>query len=164
MAALAQGLPVLLIPEQIRVAAVRLDMIHDGCRDEPSFFLAADAPGMTFQEEPPGFLPLSPVATQHRTLPFPLALPFMFLTIFSSIRHQPGAARIFAGRLRSSGPASSSPVSKKDRWHFATVLYPFLGNYIISHSMYYILCDIKATHSTWWVRGNMSTGCTLAVW
>lgn len=81
---------------------MRFDMIHDGRRDEPSFFLAADAPGVAFQEKPPGFLPFSPVATQHRALPFPLALLFMFLTIFSSIRHQPGAARIFAGRLRSS--------------------------------------------------------------
>ena len=102
MAALAKGLPVLLIPEQIRVAAVRLDMIHDSCRDEPSIFLAADAPGMTFQEEPPSFLPLSPVATQPRALPFPLALPFMFITILPSIWHQPRAARILAGRLRSS--------------------------------------------------------------
>ena len=87
MAALAKGLPVLLIPEQIRVAAMRLDMIHDGRRDEPSFFLAADAPGVAFQEKPPGFLPFSPVATQHHALPFPLALPFMFITILSSVRH-----------------------------------------------------------------------------
>ena len=143
---------------------MRLDMTHDGCRDEPSFFLAADAPGMTFQEKLPGLLPLLSVATCFCISPVALALPFMFLTIFSSIRHQPGAARIFAGCLWSSGYSSSSPASKKDRWHFATVLYPFLGNYIISHSMYYILRDIKATHSTWWVRGNMSTGCTLAVW
>lgn len=143
---------------------MRLDMIHDGCRDEPSFFLAADAPGMTFHEKLPSLLPLLSVATCFCISPVALALPFMFLTIFSSIRHQPGAARIFAGCLWSSGYSSSSPASKKDRWHFATVLYPFLGNYIISHSMYYILCDIKATHSTWWVRGNMSTGCTLAVW
>ena len=127
---------------------MRLDMIHNGCRDEPSLFLAADAPGITFQEEPPGFLPLSPVATQPRALPFPLALPFMFITILSSIRHQLWASRISARCLWSSGYSSSSPASKKDRWHFATVLYPFLGNYIISHSMYYILCDIKATHST----------------
>jgi hypothetical protein len=85
MATLAQGLPVLLIPEQIRVAAMRLDMIHDGRRDEPSFFLAADAPGMTFQKELSGFLPLSPVATQHCTFPFAPALPFMFITILPSI-------------------------------------------------------------------------------
>lgn len=95
MAALAQGLPVLLIPKQIRVAAMRLDMIHDGCRDEPSFFLAADAPGMTFQEKLPGLLPFPAVATCLCISPVALSLPFMFLTIFSSIRHQPGAARIF---------------------------------------------------------------------
>ena len=102
MAALAKGLPALLIPEQIRVAAVWLDMIHNGCQDEPSLFLAADAPGMTFQEEPPGFLPHSPVATQPRALPFPLALPFMFITILPSIWHQSRASRIPARCLWSS--------------------------------------------------------------
>lgn len=102
MAALAKGLPVRFVPEQVRVAAMRLDMIHDGCRDEPSFLFASDAPGVTLQEELPGFLPFSPVATQHRTLPFTPALPFMFLTILSSIRHQLWASRILARCLRSS--------------------------------------------------------------
>lgn len=102
MAALAQGLPVLFIPEQIRVAAMRLDMIHDGRRDEPSFLFASDAPGMTFQEKHPGFLPLSPVATQHGVFPFALALPFMFITILFSIRHQLWTSRISARCLRSS--------------------------------------------------------------
>lgn len=102
MAALAQGLPVRFVPEQVRVAAMRLDMIHDCCRDEPSFLFASDAPGVMLQEELPGFLPLSPVATQHRVLPFALALLFMFVTIFSPIRHQPWASRILARCLRSS--------------------------------------------------------------
>ena len=102
MAALAQGLPVFLIPKQIRVAAMRLDMIHDGCRDEPSFLFASDAPRVAFQEELPGFLPFFPVATQHCTLPFAPALPFMFVTILSSVQHQLGASRIPARRLRSS--------------------------------------------------------------
>ena len=102
MAALAQRLPVLLIPEQIRVAAMWLDMIHDGCRDEPSFLFASDTPWVTLQEELPGFLPLSPVATQHRVLPFAPALPFMFVTIFFPIRHQPWASWILARCLRSS--------------------------------------------------------------
>lgn len=102
MAALAQGLPVLLIPEQIRVAAVRLDMIHDGCRDKLSILFASDTPWMTFQKELPGFLPRSPVAAQHNVLPFALALPFMFITILSSIRYQPRTSWILARCLRSS--------------------------------------------------------------
>ena len=87
MAALAKGLPVLFVPEQIQVAAMRLDMIHDGRRNKPAFLFASDTPRMTLQEELPGFLPLSPVTTQHSVLPFALALPFMFITIFSSIWH-----------------------------------------------------------------------------
>ena len=133
MAALAKGLPVRFVPEQFRITAMRCDVINDRCRDETAFCFAADAPGMTFQEELPGLLPFPAVATCLCAGPVALALPFMFLTIFSSIRHQLWASRIFAGRLRSSGHFSSSPASKKDRWHFATVLYPFLGNYIISH-------------------------------
>lgn len=102
MAALAKGLPVLFIPKQIRVAAMRLDMIHDGRRNETSLFFASDTPGMTLQEELSGFLPLSPIATQHRILPFALTFLFMFLAVFPAIRHEPRTARIFARCLRSS--------------------------------------------------------------
>ena len=133
MAALAKGLPVLLIPEQIRVAAVRLDMIHNGCRDKPSFFLAANTPGMTFQEKLPGLLPLPSVTTCLCTGPVALALPFMFLTIFSSIRHQPGAARIFAGRLRSSGHLHHLRHQKRTDSVQTSVLHSFLADYSISY-------------------------------
>ena len=89
-------------PRTVSHHAMRFDMVNDRCRDETAFCFATNAPGMTFQEKLPGLLPLPSVATCFCISPFPLALPFMFLTIFSSIRHQPGAARIFAGRLRSS--------------------------------------------------------------
>lgn len=102
MAALAKGLPVLFVPKQIRVAAMRLDMIYNGCRDEPTFLFASGTPGMTLQEELPGFLPLSPVATQHCVLPFALAPLFMFVTIFSSVWHPLRTSRILARCLRSS--------------------------------------------------------------
>ena len=103
MTALAKGLPVRFVPEQFLITAMRFDMVNDRCRDETAFCFASDAPGMTFQEKLPSLLPLPSVTTCLCTGPVALALPFMFLTIFSSIRHQPGAARIFAGRLRSSG-------------------------------------------------------------
>ncbi len=133
MAALAKGLPVLLIPEQIRVAAVRLDMIHNGCRDKPSFFLAANTPGMTFQEKHPGFLPFSPVATQHCTLPFAPALPFMFITILSSIRHQLWASRISARCLRSSWHSYHLRHQKRTDGVQASVLHSFFADYSISY-------------------------------
>lgn len=103
MAALAKGLPVRFVPEQFRITAMRCDVVNDRCRDETAFCFAADAPGMTFQEELPGLLPFPAVATCLCAGPVALALPFMFLTIFSSIRHQLWASRIFAGRLRSFG-------------------------------------------------------------
>lgn len=102
MAALAKGLPVLFVPEEFGIAAVRFDVVDGRRRDETPLCFAADAPGMAFQEELPGFLPLSTVATCLCTGPLSLALAFVFVTIFSSIRYQPGATRILAGRLRSS--------------------------------------------------------------
>lgn len=102
MAALAKGLPVLFVPEQLRITAVRCDVVDDSCRNKASFCFAADAPGMTFQEEFSGLLPFPSVATCFCTGPVVPALPFVFVTIFSSIGYQPGAARILTGRLRSS--------------------------------------------------------------
>lgn len=102
MAALAKGLPVLFVPEQFRIAAMRFDVVDDRRRDEATFCFAADAPGMTFQEELPGLLPFPAVATCLCTGPLTLALTFVFVTIFSSIGYQPRATRILAGRLRSS--------------------------------------------------------------
>lgn len=105
MAALAKGLPVLFIPEQLRITAVRCDVVDDRCRNEASLCFATDAPGMTFQEELPGLLPFPSVATQPRALPFPLALPFMFITILPSVRpvrHKLWASRILARCLWSS--------------------------------------------------------------
>lgn len=102
MAALAKGLPVLFVPEQLRIAAVWFDVVDDRRRNKASFCFAADAPGMTFQIELPGLLPLLTVATYLCTGPLALALTFVFVTIFSSIGYQPGAARIFTGCLRSS--------------------------------------------------------------
>lgn len=102
MAALAKGLPVRFVPEQFRITAMRFDMVNDRCRDETAFCFAADAPGMTFQEKLPGLLPLPSVATCFCISPVALALLFMFVTIFSPIRHQPGASRILARCSRSS--------------------------------------------------------------
>ena len=102
MATLAKGLPVLLVPKQIRIATMRLDMIYNGCRDEPTFLFASDTPGMTFQEKLPGFLPTSVVTSAFSILPFSLAFPSVFLTVFFAVRHKPWAAWILARRLWSS--------------------------------------------------------------
>lgn len=133
MAALAKGLPVFFVPEQVRVAAMRLDMIHNSCRNEPSFLFASDTPRMTLQEELPGLLPLSPVATQRCILPFPLALPFMFVTILSSVRHEPRTARIFARGLRPSWHSYHLRHQKRTDGVQAPVLHSFFADYSISY-------------------------------
>lgn len=102
MAALAKGLPVLFVPEQSGITTMRFDVVDDRRGNETSLCFTADAPGMTFQEELSGLLPFPSVATSLCTGPVALALPFVFVTIFSSIGYQPGAARILTWRLRSS--------------------------------------------------------------
>ena len=102
MAALAKGLPVLFVPEQLRVAAMRSDVIHNGRRYQPAFRLAPYAPRVTFQEELPGFLPTAVVSAEVCILPFALAFPFVFLTVLPAIRHESRAARIPARCLWSS--------------------------------------------------------------
>lgn len=133
MAALAQRLPVRFVPEQVRVATMRLDMIHDRCRDEPSFLFASDTPWMTFQKELPGLLPLSSVATCFCINPVALALPFMFLTILSSIRHQLWASRILARCLRSSWHSYHLRHQKRTDGVQASALHSFLADYSISY-------------------------------
>lgn len=102
MAALAKGLPVLFVPEQLRITTMRFNVVDNRRRNEASLCFTANAPWMTFQEELSCLLPLSAVTTRLCTGPVAPALPFVFVTIFSSIGYQPGAAWILAGRLRSS--------------------------------------------------------------
>lgn len=48
MAALAKGLPVFFVPEQLRITTMRCDVVNDRRGDETSLRLAADTPRMTF--------------------------------------------------------------------------------------------------------------------
>lgn len=99
IASLAKRLPVPFIPEQLRITAMRCDVVDDRCRNQIVLLFAANTPGMAPQKELPGFLPFSSVFAHFCTNPFSLRLPFVFVTIFSSIRHQSRTARILAWRL-----------------------------------------------------------------
>lgn len=102
MATLAKGLPVLFVPEQLRITTMRCDVFDDRCRNKTSLCFASDTPGMTFQVEPPGLLPFPAVTAYLCTGPVALTLAFVFFTIFSPIGYQSGTARILTGCLRSS--------------------------------------------------------------
>ena len=159
MTALAKGLPVRFVPEQFLITAMRFDMVNDRCRDETAFCFAADAPGMTFQEKLPGLLPLPSVATCFCISPVALAVPFMFLTIFSSIRHQPGAARIFAGRLRSSGHLHHLRHQKRTAGISPRSFILFLVT-ILYHTVYTTSCVISRLRTQ---RGGSAGTCLQAV-
>ena len=59
MAALAQWLPVFLIPEQLRIASMRDNMIDYGCRFHPTFGEALNAERIAPKKLHPGLPPLT---------------------------------------------------------------------------------------------------------
>ena len=64
VALLAKRLPVILVPEQHRIAPVRLDMVHNCCRSHLSGSLALRTKRMLCQELLSRLLPLATVATR----------------------------------------------------------------------------------------------------
>ena len=143
MAALAEGLPVFFVPEQVRVTAMRFNMIHNGRWDQPPFRLASYTPWVTLQEELPGFLPPPIVPAEFCTLPSALVFPFVFLTVFFAVRHKPWAAWIFARRLWSSRhtliiPIKKGPIAFRPR---SFILFLLIIVYLTE------ACDIKCCFS-----------------
>ena len=63
VAALAESLPVVLIPEKFLVTTVRNDVIHDRCPDVLALLGALHTERMCFKIRLPGFLPTSVVST-----------------------------------------------------------------------------------------------------
>ena len=67
MAALAQRLPVVFIPEQLLVAPVRNHMVDHRCRCKPAMLYALIAQRVALQESRAGLAPAAVVATGFRT-------------------------------------------------------------------------------------------------
>ena len=67
MAALAQGLPVFLVPEQPNIAPVRDNMVNNGGRCQPAILQAGDAQRIPLQVRLPCGLPFPVVATKGST-------------------------------------------------------------------------------------------------
>ena len=61
VASLAKCLPVIDVPKLLMVAAVRFDVIDDGCRGRAAFGFTGDAHGMLSQIAASGTLPLCAV-------------------------------------------------------------------------------------------------------
>ena len=69
MAALAKGLPIALIPEQVFIPPVRKDMVHNSRRSSPAISLAYQAQGMPSQISFPGSSPSGVIAADGSILP-----------------------------------------------------------------------------------------------
>lgn len=126
MTALAKGLPFFFVPEKLRIATVWLDVADDRRRNETAFCFTADTPWVTFQEKFSGLLPFPSIAA-----PLCTGVHVHHNNFFHRVpsRGSPDICRassVFLAFFRISG-------IKKDRRHFATVLYPFLDNSIISY-------------------------------
>ena len=81
--AMAQGLPVALVPEELLVTTMRNDVIDIRCLHEPSFLHALHAQRVCLKVLLPGFLPRTAVASarsrpylfwMHRLVSFAILL------------------------------------------------------------------------------------------
>lgn len=79
MAALAQRLPVVYVPEPAQVAFVRHDVVFHGSGHHPACSGALTAQWFVTKEQPPGLLPAGCVATTVGTGPIAGALPWFWL-------------------------------------------------------------------------------------
>lgn len=116
MAALAQGLPVFFIPEQIRIAAMRLDMIHNGCRNQPPFLFASDAPGRDASGKTSR---LSATLSRSHAAPRSSVRPGTAVHVCYNIFSHTASALSISDTCTVSTvflTFLSSPASKKDRW------------------------------------------------
>lgn len=96
---LTKRLPVRHVPEELRITSVGYDVVHDRRRCQDAFLFAPSTPRMTTQEPRPRLLPTAIVATLSECLSVvPMKLGVLF-TVFLPVRHEPGAARVRAGRL-----------------------------------------------------------------
>lgn len=101
MAALAKGLPIFCVPEQLRVTTMRFDVVHYRCRCQNTCGLAANTPRMPAEVELPRLLPSSVVATLVCCLPVVSMFFGMLFAVLLPIRYEPWTSGMCAGRLRS---------------------------------------------------------------
>ena len=95
MAVLAKGLPVLFIPEQRPVAAMRDDVIHNRRGRERAVALAFRAQRMRAEETPPRCLPFLIIATAGGGFPRVQRTMLFAVNIIGEVR----ASRMAAGTL-----------------------------------------------------------------
>ena len=98
MASRAKGLPVLFIPEQCRIAAMRDDMIDHGCRGHHAVSAALRAKRVLTEEQRSGFAPARVVPARirpaaQRVMAVLLAV---FLAVYAALA-QVRAAGVSAG-------------------------------------------------------------------
>ena len=82
MAALAKGLPVFFIPEELLISSVRDDVIHDRCRGQYTVLSAFRTERISLQEGSTGFTPTAVVPALYRAAAHTVGRKLhMFLTI-----------------------------------------------------------------------------------
>ena len=112
----AQGLPVALVPEQLRITTMRDDMVNVRCLHIPAFLHALHTQRMCLQESFSCFPPSTAIASTTCTPHFFRMHWLMYLTVFRSIGNQRSAAWMFAGRFRTAGHHCSQGRSFFPKW------------------------------------------------
>ena len=104
MAALAQGLPISLIPEQLRVTPVWDDMVYNGCRLQLTFGEALDAERIAAEKGSTGITPLAVIASGSCAATQAFATqPNMIFAVHLALFAEPGAPGEAAGPFRFHG-------------------------------------------------------------
>ena len=111
-----QGLPVALVPEQLRITTVRDDMVNVRCLHIPAFLHALHTQRMCLQKDFSGFPPCIAISTTTCTAYLSGMQRFMHLAVFHSIGNQYRTARMLAGRFRTTRHHCSQGSSFFPKW------------------------------------------------
>ena len=123
--AMAQGLPVAPVPEELLITTVRNDVVNVRCLHVPSFLHALHAQRVCLKVLFPGFPPSRSVTSSGSGPYLFRMLSRMFIAVFSSPWHKPGTARVSTGVIRCSWHPIFLPSKKAPRTALSVRLSSF---------------------------------------
>ena len=109
VASLTQSLPVVGVPEQSGVAAMRNDVVNHSSLDQSARPLASGAQRMGVEERGAGFLPAASVSLLGGGLSVVCVERSMLLTVHPAVGDQPTAAGMLAGDVRTARHGQPPP-------------------------------------------------------
>lgn len=122
MATLTKGLPIFYVPEQLHIATMRRYMVDNRGRNQTPFLLTTNTPWIPLKKKLSCLLPFSSISTSCRASSLTRILLAVFITVFSSIRHQSRATGVLTRCLRSAWH-KHHPITKKQNQNTVVLLF-----------------------------------------